>query len=71
MLKGLRNKFLRWRLARQTRKVARFMMKWDRGMLKAGYPRWKRKQFWREVVKDQEVRNTIREMPNVWLDTFK
>jgi hypothetical protein len=54
---SLRKSYKRWRLKRDVATAKRIIKKIDRQL--HAFPRWQRKQFWRDFQRSEEFRETM------------
>ena len=52
-------KIRRWRLRKRTRRAAFLLRKIDTEMKQMRWPKYKRKQFWRDFIKSPELRDEV------------
>lgn len=53
---SLKKKWRARRLRRLARRAARLSRRFDNIMRREDWPRWKRRQFWRDFIKDGDAR---------------
>lgn len=52
-------KLREWKLRRDARRIARLLRRMSIAMLRAGWPRWRRKQFWNDLIKYDSIRAEV------------
>ena len=53
----MRKKYRQWILKRRLKQAIRLLSKIDKSMKELNWPRWKRKQFWRDFVTSPTFRS--------------